>query len=277
MNAKVEAMGLGRRAIAHLTSTLGAPRPPVRQNILITGASSGLGAGMAREFAARGRNLALCARRTDRLESLAAELRASAPGVRVAVRALDVNDSGAVFRGFRELADELGSLDRVIVNAGVGRGKPLGTGHFEANRQTLETNLVAALAQCEAALEIFREQGAGHLVTIASMSALRGLPGHMTAYAASKAGLWSLTEGVRADLLRSPGIVASTMLPGYIRTELTARHRRAPFMVDLEPGCRALVEAIEREPAQACLPAWPWWPIGLALRVVPLRLLVKFF
>lgn len=249
----------------------------VRKNILITGASSGLGAGMAREFAKRGRHLALCARRIDRLHELQAELRAGAPDVRVAVYALDVNDSAAVFRVFREAAGELGSLDRVIVNAGVGKGKPIGTGQFEANRNTLETNLVAALAQCEAALELFREQGAGHLVTIASMSAVRGLPGHMTAYAASKAGLWSLTDGIRADLSSTPGIVASTMLPGYIRTELTARHRKAPFMVELEPGCRALVSAIEREPASACIPAWPWWPIGVIVRLLPLRLLAKAF
>src|ERR1041384_116533 len=141
-----------------------------RKNILITGASSGLGAQMAREFAKRGRNLALCARRTDRLVELQSELRTSAPDASVLIRELDVNDSAAVFRVFREMARELGSLDRVIVNAGVGRGQRLGTGHFEANRHTLQTNLVAALAQCEAALEIFREQGAGHLVTIASMS-----------------------------------------------------------------------------------------------------------
>jgi hypothetical protein len=248
-----------------------------RKNILITGASSGLGAGMAREFAKRGRNLALCARRNDRLLEVQAELRTSAPDARVVVRELDVNDSEAVFRVFREMASELGSLDRVIVNAGVGKGKPVGTGHFDANRQTLETNLVAALAQCEAALEIFREQGAGHLVTIASMSAVRGLPGHMTAYAASKAGLWRLTQGIQADLLRTPGIVASTMLPGYIRTELTARHRKAPFMVELEPGCRALVRAIEREPATARIPAWPWWPIGVIIQLLPLRLLSKAF
>jgi hypothetical protein len=247
----------------------------LRRNILITGASSGLGAGMAREFAKRGRNLALCARRIERLSELESELKARSPDVKVVVRALDVTDSGAVFRVFRELASELGSLDRVVVNAGVGGGRRLGSGHFEANRQTIETNLVAALAQCEAALEIFQRQGAGHLVTIASMSALRGMPGHMTAYAASKAGLWSLTEGIRADLLGAPAIVASTMLPGYIRTELTERHRRVPFMVDLDRGCRALVRAIEREPARACVPAWPWWPISFLLRVLPTRLFLK--
>ena len=87
----------------------------VRQNILITGASSGLGEGMAREFAGLGRNLALCARRTDRLEALRDELQAAAPQIRVSLHALDVNDHEAVFRVVRACAEEFGSLDRVIV------------------------------------------------------------------------------------------------------------------------------------------------------------------
>jgi short-subunit dehydrogenase len=248
----------------------------LRKNILITGASSGLGAGMAREFAKRGRNLALCARRGEQLESLKSELEGRHPGVRVLTRVLDVNDHPAVFSSFRALRDDLGSLDRVIVNAGIGQGKQLGTGDFEANRRTLETNFVAALAQCEAALEIFREQSAGHLVTISSMSAWRGMRGRMTAYAASKAGLAALTEGIRLDVLDVPGIVVSTMLPGYIRTELTARHKRAPFIVELEVGCRELVQAIEREPALACVPRWPWRLIAVALRFAPFRLLARF-
>jgi short-subunit dehydrogenase len=115
-----------------------------RKNILITGASSGLGAGMAREFAARGRNLALCARRTDRLDALREELLARYPGVTVAVRALDVNDHDAVFAVFNRFAEDLGRLDRVIVNAGVGNGASLGTGHFRANALAAQTNFVAA-------------------------------------------------------------------------------------------------------------------------------------
>ena len=149
-----------------------------RKNILITGASSGLGAGMAREFAARGRDLALCARRTERLESLKAELLAAHPGIRISLRELDVNQYDDVFTVFRAFAEEFGGLDRVIVNAGIGKGKPVGTGYFWANRQTAETNFVAALAQCEAAVEIFRAQGHGHLVMISSMSAMRGMPGN---------------------------------------------------------------------------------------------------
>jgi short-subunit dehydrogenase len=246
----------------------------MRRNAIITGASSGLGAGMARELAARGQALGLCARRTDRLEALAAELR-RAHGVRVEVRALDVNDHAAVTTVFEDLARALGTVDRIIVNAGVGEGRRVGTGHLDVNRRTLETNLVAGLAQCEAAVVIFRRQGSGHLVVISSMSAVRGLPRHLTAYAASKAGLAHLAEGIRAELAGTP-IVVSTMFPGYIRTELNERaKRRLPFEVDVVTGSRALVRAIEREPAEACVPAWPWTLVGAVMRVMPVRWLGK--
>jgi short-subunit dehydrogenase len=240
-----------------------------RINVLITGASSGLGAGMAREFAARGCNLALCARRTERLEALREEL-GTQHGVRVELRALDVNDHAAVFRVFDEFAEVLGSLDRVIVNAGIGDSRRIGTGHFAANRRVMETNLVAALAQCEAAVEIFRRQNAGHLVVVSSFSAVRGLPRNLTAYAASKAGLAHLAEGIRADLLGTP-IRVTTLLPGYIRTELNEGAKRLPFEVDAATGSRALVRAIEREPAAARLPAWPWAPLWWVAKLLPLR------
>jgi short-subunit dehydrogenase len=244
----------------------------VRTNILITGGSSGLGAEMARQFAAKGRNLALCARRVDRLEALRAELSAAHPGVKVAIRALDVDDHAAVFRVFRELAEELGGLDRVIVNAGLGKGARVGAGRFDANRQTAMTNFVAALAQCEAAMEIFREVGQGHLVVVSSMSAMRGMPGSITVYAASKAGVAALAEGIRSDVLQSP-ITVTTLFPGYIRSEMNERvAHKVRFMADTETGVRAMVDAIEKEVAKASVPAWPWKPLGFALRHAPLRL-----
>jgi short-subunit dehydrogenase len=246
----------------------------MRRHVVITGASSGLGAGMARELAARGHDLGLCARRVDRLEALAVELRRD-HGVRVEVRALDVNDHPRVFEVFEDLARTFGRLDRIIVNAGVGEGRRVGTGHFETNRRTLETNLVAGLAQCEAAVTILRRQAGGHLVVIASMSAVRGLPRHLTVYAASKAGLAHLAEGLRAELAGT-GIVVTTILPGYVRTELNeAAKRRLPFEVDQVTGCRALVRAIEREPATACVPAWPWALVRVALRLMPASWLGK--
>lgn len=241
----------------------------VRQNILITGASSGLGRGMAREFAAMGRNLALCARRVDRLEELKQELEQAHPEIKVAIRALDVNDYDAVFETFKAFRDDLGSLDRVIVNAGMGKGQPVGTGYFWANRQTAETNFVAALAQCEAAMEIFREQNSGHLVMISSMSAMRGMPKNLTTYAATKTGVAALTEGIRCEMIGRP-IEVSTIYPGYIRSEINEKVKNTPFMVDTETGCRLLAKAIEKEPAEANVPAWPWNVLGFAMRHMPL-------
>ncbi len=247
-----------------------------RKNILITGASSGLGRGMAREFARLGRNLALCARRVDRLEELKRELESGAPGIRVLVRRLDVTDHDQVFEVFRAFRSELGTLDRVVVNAGIGKGQPIGTGRFQTNRETAETNFVGALAQCEAAVEIFRAQNAGHLVTISSMSALRGMRRHLTTYAATKAGLAALTEGIRADLLGTP-IRVSTIFPGFIRSEMNEKVKNVPFIVDTETGCRAIVQAVEREKAEAYVPRWPWAPFRVLLRYLPLPVVARMF
>jgi short-subunit dehydrogenase len=175
-----------------------------RQRILITGASAGLGAGMARAFAAKGRDLALCARRVDNLEALKAEIGERYPNVTVAIAALDVNDHDQVPKVFAALATELGGIDRIIVNAGIGKGARLGSGKLWANRATIETNLVAALVQIETALEMFTKAGSGHLVLISSVLGNKGVPGIKAAYAASKAGVTSLGESLRAEYAKGP-------------------------------------------------------------------------
>jgi hypothetical protein len=199
---------------------------------------------------------------------------AANPSIRVAVRALDVTNYDQVFEVFRAFKEDLGTLDRIVVNAGIGKGQPVGTGAFRVNRQTAETNFVAALAQCEAAVEIFRQQNAGHLVTISSMSALRGMRRNVTTYAATKAGLASLTEGIRADLMKTP-IRVSTIYPGYIRSEINEKIKNTPFIVDTETGCRALAKAIEQEPAEAYVPRWPWVVMGFLMKRMPLSALAR--
>lgn len=250
--------------------------------ILITGASSGLGEEMARQFAALGYDLALSARRTDRLEALRAEITSTHPGRRVELRALDVTDDAAVFEVFRAFAADFGTIDRVIVNAGLGKGTALGTGGFAVNRQTAMTNFVGALAQMDAAMEILRAQpgpkgkGSGHLVVISSISALRGMRRAMTTYAATKAGVAALAEGLRSELMGRSDIDVSVIYPGYIRSEMNDQvEQQTRFMVDTETGVRAMVEAIERRKAKAYVPAWPWVPIGLAMRVLPLSVVRK--
>lgn len=248
----------------------------MRKTIIITGASSGLGAEMARQFAAKGHDLGLCARRTERLESLKSEIEAAHPDVKVVLKALDVNDHDAVFSVFQDFRQTFGRIDRVIVNAGMGKGGSLGTGLFKHNKMTAETNFVAALAQCEAALEIFREQNHGHLVTIASISALRGMPRAMTTYAATKAALLNLTEGIRADMLRSGlPIAVSCILPGFIRSEINEKVKNTPFMCDTVPGVRSMVNAINKEKAVAFVPGWPWRFIAFLMKRLPLKVVMK--
>ncbi len=245
-----------------------------RQNILITGASSGLGREMARQFAAMGCNLALCARRTERLEELQLELEKTNPKAVISIRPLDVNDHDQVFEVFKLFAADLGHLDRVIVNAGMGKGASLGTGYFHANKQTAITNFVSAIAQCEAALELFRAQQHGHLVTISSISAVRGFRRAMTVYAATKAALSSLSEGMRIDLLNTP-IKVTTIHPGFIRSEINEKVKKVPFIVDTETGCRGIIKAIEKEGANYYVPVWPWAIMARLMKIAPLRFIAK--
>jgi hypothetical protein len=246
------------------------------KTVLITGASSGLGEGMARLFASLGYNLAICARRTDRLEHLKSAMMQKYPDIRVEYQALDVSDYDTVFQVFDAFADDFGSIERVVVNAGIGDSRRIGKGHFETNRRTADVNFVAALAQCEAAMNIFRAQNNGHLVVISSMSAMRGLPRHLTTYGASKAGLAHLAEGIRADmLLTNLPIKVSTIYPGYIRTEINEGSKPLPFEVDTDTGTKAIVAAIEAGVDEACVPSLPWSMVSHAMKHLPLQVMNK--
>ncbi|MFC4976725.1 SDR family NAD(P)-dependent oxidoreductase [Halomonas beimenensis] len=158
-------------------------------NILITGASSGLGHGHGPGLG--GQRLqpgAVCAANrepggaTTRADHQLPEHRVVHPGSGVC----DYDQVPKVFQSFKE---ELGSLDRIVVNAGMASSHGIGQGHFESNRQAAETNFVAAIAQCEAAMEIFRAQTRGHLVLMSSVSGVRGFRGAMNVYAATKAAV----------------------------------------------------------------------------------------
>ncbi|MFY2787196.1 SDR family oxidoreductase [Rhodococcus sp. KRD162] len=240
-----------------------------RNKILISGASSGLGEEMARRFAAMGRDLALCARRVERLDELRVELMHQNPNITVSVRALDVTDHDAVIEVFGTLRDELGGLDRVIVNAGLGKGAKIGTGRAEANLQTARTNFIGALSQSEAALAMFREQKHGHLVLVSSISADRGLPGAKATYSASKAAVASLGESLATELARTD-IAVTTLLPGFIATEMSAKAGdNAALTATLDAGVSAMVDAIESETRRAALPGLKWRGIDAALRFLP--------
>lgn len=245
------------------------------KNIIITGASSGLGAGMARHFASLGYDLGICARRLERLEELKAELE-SQHGISVNIKQLDVSDYDAVFEVFHAFKADFGHIDRIVVNAGIGNGRRVGRGKFDINRKTAEINFISALAQSEATMEIFREQNAGHLVMISSISAYRGLPKHLSTYAASKAAAGHLAEGIKADMLKSNLPIDVTIIyPGYIRTEINEGAAKLPFEVDSVQGTACMVAAIERKVDYASIPAWPWEPLAVVMKHMPLKIVNK--
>lgn len=247
------------------------PSTALRQRILITGASAGLGQQMARTWGRQGRDLALCARRPAELERLRDELLAARPGLTVSLHPLDVLDHDAVDAAFDAAAAALGGLDRVVVNAGVASGGSLGGDAAAGNRATALTNFVGAVHQAEAAVRIFRRAGSGHLAFISSVSALRGMGGTMNVYSASKAGVSALAEGLRSDLWDSP-ITVTAVHPGYIRTEMSKGFERMIFTAELEPATRAIVAAIERETPRAYVPALPWAALAWPMRLLPLGL-----
>ncbi|MEK8106681.1 SDR family oxidoreductase [Micromonospora sp. M12] len=248
-------------------------RAPSRHNIVITGASSGLGRGLAYEFAARGRNLALFARRTDRLIEIRDDLSRRFPAVTVLVRALDVTDAEAVEREFSVATDHLGTVDRVIVNAGLGFGSRIGDGDFAANAAVLQTNVLGSSPRVKRHAH-HAPTGTGHLVLMSSAAAFRGAPGNMAAYAASKAAVASLGEAMRIDVLDQP-ITVTTLHPGYIRTEMNDGIDKLPFIIDATLGTRLLAAAIEREPAKAFVPNLPWRPLTSILRRLPDRVVAR--
>jgi short-subunit dehydrogenase len=135
--------------------------------------------------------------------------------------------------------------------------------------------LVAALVQIETALEIFTKQGHGHLVLISSVLGNKGVGGVKAAYAASKAGVSSLGESLRAQYARGP-ITVTVIEPGYIESEMTAKTAKTMLMVDNRTGVAKMVDAIEKEKGRAIVPGWPWIPLVAVLRALPPRLTRRF-
>ncbi len=238
--------------------------------MLITGASAGIGAGLAREFARRGYRLAIAARRLDRLEALAPQLLA-AGAAQVVTIALDVADTDAVAPAVQRAAAELGRLDVIVANAGVGPLTPTGRGKLPLMRETLNVNLLGAIATIEAALPIFRAQGAGHVVGVTSVAGSKGLPG-FGAYSASKAGLHRYLQSLRAEL-RGTRVVVTELAPGFIDTDINRDKGARPFLIGVDQGAAIMARMIERQVGKRWVPVLPWTIIALLLKILPAAVL----
>lgn len=243
---------------------------PMRRAVLITGASSSLGEGLACEFAARGYDLALCARHLDKLNALSCELSRAHPELRVAVRKVDVGDASWVAEVFNDFHQHFGQLDRIIIVANPGGPAPLGVGDVNAALRIADINFTCVIAQCDAAMHIFHRQTYGHLVTMSSVMAKHGMPGSMAVYSASKAAVETLSNALRSEM-KATGlpIRITTLVPGNICSSGNARESSPPVAVDVVAGCKAMADAIEREENVAFVPGRPWRLIGSLIRWLP--------
>lgn len=243
------------------------------RKMLITGASSGIGKALAFEAAARGYALGLTARRSGELEKIRDAIMKKESNAVVAVRKLDVTDYDDVAPALLGIADELGGLDIVVANAGIGLGDRVGKGEFEKARRTIETNLTGAIATIDAAASYFYDRGSGHIVGISSVAAFRGLP-RSASYSATKAGLAIYLEALRAES-RGRNLDVTVLYPGFIDTPLNDMLPSRPFLISVEKGAGIIARLIEKRVASSTVPVFPWNVVSRILKLLPTGIIAK--
>lgn len=238
------------------------------KTVFITGASSGIGAQVARELVTRGARVGLLARREDRLRELAEELRGRGGEVGWAVA--DVNDAAGLSRACDELVGEIGEPDVVIANAGYNRPEPMRD--FKPGRAIAiyETNLLGFLRLVDWALPRFLERGAGQIVGVASVASYVGFPDN-AAYCGSKAAMRVHLQSLRLSL-RKRGIAVTTICPGFVESELTQKNKfPMPFLWPTDRAARTIVEAIAARRGEVVFP----WQMRLLVTFGLARLLPR--
>ena len=237
-----------------------------RKRAIIVGASSGIGAALARRLASEGWTLALLARRADRLAALCEQINAASGDVRAVPYAHDVADTASVPSLLQKILADLGGLEMIVYCTGI--ALPTGFKHynFETDRKMTEVNYIGALAWLDPAAALFQSQGSGHIVGISSVAGDRGRVKN-PAYNASKAALTCYLEALRNRLTRR-GIHVLTVKPGYVATEMTQGQKGMFLVSSAEKTAADISKAIRRRKQQIYTP-WFWGWIMLIVRNIP--------
>jgi short-subunit dehydrogenase len=230
------------------------------RHILITGASSGIGAALARHYASAGVRLDLGGRDQQRLQEVTAECRAR--GAAVLPRAVDVTDRSAM-REWILGVDTGAPLDLVVANAGIGVNEGTGGDSEPRTREVFAVNLEGVLNTAYPAIERMAERGRGQLALMSSLAGYRGFP-DAPAYSASKAAVKALAEAWRGAFA-AHGVRVSAICPGFIETPMTARNNfRMPFLMSAERAAGIIAAGLARDRARISFP----WPMALGTWLV---------
>jgi NAD(P)-dependent dehydrogenase (short-subunit alcohol dehydrogenase family) len=228
----------------------------------VVGASSGIGAAVARELSRRGCAVAISARREDQLRQVA--------GPNMLVVPLDVTDSGAVMTAAARVRDELGPIDLAILAAGYWRQMDPTDWNTEDFDRHVRVNLTGMSNSIAAVLPDMLRQRRGVIAGVASVAGYRGLAG-AEAYGATKAAQINLLESLRIHIART-GVAVTTICPGFVRTDLTAGNTfPMPFLIDADQAARTICDGLERGRPTIVFPLRMALAMAVARRV-PTRL-----
>ena len=245
------------------------------KSVVITGASAGIGKAIAYEFARRGVNLVLMARRLELLEELAADIGKQHPDVDVHCISLDVAQVEDIAPALEQARNLVGQLDCVIANAGITAVNKTGAGDFSKEQRVIQVNLIGGMATIDAAVRIFRQQGKGIAVGISSVSAFKGIPGS-AAYSASKAGFSNYLDSTRMELQKH-GITVIAVHPGFVNTEISPNMDKLPFVISAEKAAKEIVNGIVKGNTNIIVPVLPWSVLGRVLPFMPDSIIKKAF
>jgi len=233
---------------------------------MITGASSGIGRGLAVELSARGAKVGLVARRSDVLDEVVKEVQSK--GGEAAALPADVRSAESIRAAADVLREKLGPIDVLIANAGIGPTRDAARFDPKEVAEVMNINVVGASNSVAAVLPEMLAAGRGQLVVMSSLAAYRGLP-KSAAYCASKAAVSSFFESLRLDL-EPKGIDVSIIHPGFIKTPLTAgRHAQLPYLQELDEAVKKIVGAIEKRRKTYSFP-WQLATIVRAGMIMPI-------
>jgi short-subunit dehydrogenase len=225
---------------------------------MITGASSGIGRGLAVAAANRGARVGLIARRASVLDEVITEIKSNG-GIAFPIVA-DVEDAERLRAAAQELAKEFGPIETLIANAGTGTTTHAAQLQPNEVKNVMQVNVFGAANSVAAVLPEMIARKSGHLVAISSLAGYRGLP-KSGAYCASKAAVTALFESLRIDLIGS-GVEVTIIYPGFIKTPLTAGRVRMPYLMELDYAVEKIIGAIERRKRSYSFP----WQLATIVR-----------